>query len=1186
MPKKRDLLVMVILAVLLITSIYLFTTYYKETFVVGNVKALIDDDRKIIIVNLESGSPSKQVISFRFPFKKNNGIYIQTVSIGSYNFEKQPLVKLEGNKIFDFKKFIYHGKIIIKNVSPDDEKDSIEINKKDTIYDLWVTTGDLPIVCIDSSTEIQNESKSECKITLLSSLNKKAYNTSNISAEIEEADVSKFSPKKSYSINLIEDILTSSVPQILNFQNVKKLKLSSSYFDQSFLRVRLVSDLFKMFQDNHNQDIAPNLEFVEVFVNNNYQGVYLIGERADKDLFNLTNYKKNEKIHSAIHEASNWRADFFKGEEFFKQIEPDYENDGSYLEPIDTLSRLINEQEADFNRDYANILNVNNMVDSHLIFLLSGSNNEIAPTQYIYKSNKDEDKFNFSPGSLYMASFGLNKNYEHSNLWNSFSGNILFNRLYDDKNYRQALKVRWDYLRKDILTYENISNILDVYVTELGDAYLRNYEKWPVEVYENSISSFFPNETAYIKDFVKSRIAWVDSYFKNPLDFKIGNTDALINEENNTIFCSLPQDSEVKQKIYMDFPEDSEVFIEPVSYGKYNIEIPIDNSNIFMEFSEKLKNTPGQRPLEKDEDEAVEDEEKEEKENIVIKINHPRENEVVNDIITIWAWTIDKNIKENPGIESVYVFDGPEKIDQNFIGKAIYGVYRKDVADYFMNPSYANSGFKLNINTFFLKDGKHDLYIYVFDKNNNFSIKILPVTVNNGKTNAIFLNKPEKCQLENGQFYDFKSYIYHGILKVKLPNSENLKKYDLWVTTGDVPVININTTNNSEIHKDYSTDCKIELLSNIDLPAYNTDRIDSTIEIRGNTTTSTPQNYLGFEFTQKEFSSQNEKLLGMAQANNWTLSSCFLDRTKMREKICFDLFNMLRDKEHRDYAPQSRFVEIFINNEYGGLYLLTERIDADMLELNNFNESDEIHSSIFKSFSYATNDTRYWFNNGMPFLKEIEHIGFSQKEPNSSKQNEGILWGSIDTLFEFVIKSPDDYFVKNFDKKFDINNIIDFQLLIEITGSSDGFINNVYFYRDNMADSKFFMAPWDYNLSFGRSFASAQRDYTDWYSRVLFDRLMTIPQYRESLINRWNNLKYDIFSSDNIIQMAQENAVVIDDAQSRNFEKYPIVVGDDWRRSEYPDNYGFYEELNYFKEWIKNRVTFLDDYINYKIDSS
>ncbi|MGZ5486497.1 MAG: CotH kinase family protein, partial [Nitrososphaeraceae archaeon] len=268
------------------------------------------------------------------------------------------------------------------------------------------------------------------------------------------------------------------------------------------------------------------------------------------------------------------------------------------------------------------------------------------------------------------------------------------------------------------------------------------------------------------------------------------------------------------------------------------------------------------------------------------------------------------------------------------------------------------------------------------------------------------------------------------------------------------------------------------------------------------------------------------------------------------------------------------------------LYLLTERIDADMLELKNFNDNDEMHSSIFKSFSYATNDTRYWFNNGIPYLKEIEHIGFSQKEPNSKKQGEAELWGAIDTLYEFVIKSPADYFEKNFDKKFDIKNIIDFHLLVEITGSNDGYINNVYFYKENKATGKFFLAPWDYNLSFGRGPGSAQEDFRGWYSRVLFDRLMTIPLYRENLIKRWNNLKSDIFSSDNIIQMAKDNAKVIDDAQSRNFEKYPIVVGDDWRRSEYPDDNGFYEELNYFKEWVNNRVSFLDDYINYKINSS
>jgi spore coat protein CotH len=1149
MYKKKDIFIILILFIVIAGAVS-FWIFFRESFTIGNTKALIDNDKKIIFVTLPPDSLANQKVSYNFPFKRNIQVFIKNLSNGSNIIDNPIEEKLENGLPYNFGSFISHSKIIIRSETDENE------------YDLWVTTGDIPILTIQTRNDIKDEPKIDCDIGLISAV--KSYSIKGINAAIELVDNSRLIPKESYSLNIIEDPLNGNIPSILDFEASKRFRLSASYFDRSFIREKLSYDLFKTLS---KENISPESRYVEVFLNGNYQGLYLLSRRVDRNIFSLSNYDQDDKDHSVIYEATGWRADFTRGIEGFSQIEPDYEKDKPYFEPLEKLIKLTTEtSDAEFFDSAEDFFDINNIVDNHILFLLTGSSNERASFQYIFKEGESDARFKFSPGSFLIESFGRKENSFKTNSINSFYGSKLYNRLYENNKYRERLKKRWNELREDTLILDNIYRLIDQNAELIYPAQFRDSNRWPInpEIYSDDFS--FLEDIKYIKDYLEKRMDFLDKYLNNPPFFKIGNTFANINEETGTIFCTIPLGEETLQKIETNIEGD--IYIEPISRGIYDIN-NMDNSKTYYEF-EPLYNKGVQT------------------DNILITIENTAENELINSTETISGWALNQNSKTGTGVENIFIFDGPNLDAESYLGKAHYGSYKEGTAEYFKNTNFSNSGFSLEINTIFLKNGYHNFYIYAFDKNGNFSLKILPVVVDNDLNKA---DGSSNLMIGKDNKYDFIDYIFHG--KLSFVNEDTKKVYDLYVTTGNVPIIVINT-NNTPIPDYPKIDCQVQLLSSINMPNFNTDKIDSVIEVRGGSGIFSEKKSYNFEFKRELSHDLELKLLDMTNARKWILNSCFLDRSLMRDKLSYDLFNQLRDSKHYDYAPQTRFVEVFLNDSYRGLYLLTERIDEDLLELNDYNDEDEMHSVVYKATSFAT-DWRRWnsgivainpykgatrIDSGTPYDKLTEHQGYLQKEPNPLNEDHGNFWGPLLHLRELSLKSNEAYFSTNIENELDLNNTIDFHLLILITGNYDGRRNNQYLCRDNNEESKFFFVPWDYNATFGRAVRTGKEPYTEWYSNDLFDRLLKIESYRERLIKRWNDLKGNVFSQENIISMVEINSEIIRDAQKRNFDKYPIVVGEDWLNDQYKDDDDFYDDISFAKTWIKGRISFLDNYIN------
>ncbi|MFY9152297.1 MAG: T9SS type A sorting domain-containing protein, partial [Prolixibacteraceae bacterium] len=93
-----------------------------------------------------------------------------------------------------------------------------------------------------------------------------------------------------------------------------------------------------------------------------------------------------------------------------------------------------------------------------------------------------------------------------------------------------------------------------------------------------------------------------------------------------------------------------------------------------------------------------------------------------------------------------------------------------------------------------------------------------------------------------------------------------------------------------------------------------------------------------------------------------------------------------------------------------------------------------------------------------------------------------------------------------------------------------------------------------------------------------WDRFRQDPYFETMLKYRWEKLREDVISKNTINNFIDSCAVVLKDAQVRNFEKFNILSTYVW-----PNNYvggSYANEVNYLKKWISNRIDWLDTQID------
>ena len=215
---------------------------------------------------------------------------------------------------------------------------------------------------------------------------------------------------------------------------------------------------------------------------------------------------------------------------------------------------------------------------------------------------------------------------------------------------------------------------------------------------------------------------------------------------------------------------------------------------------------------------------------------------------------------------------------------------------------------------------------------------------------------------------------------------------------------------------------------------------DCTLKGRGNTT---------WDFFEKKpyqlKLDEKADLLGMGEGKKWILLANAFDETHMRNKLVYDL---ARENEFC-YAPECEYVDLFLNGEYRGLYLLAERVEFG---------DDRLNVSADEKYMCNVELASRWDTLDNAFLTE-QGRAVEIREPDEPEEEDFTRIQSIAQQLEDAIVSQKEDTSLN--DVLDLDSWVYRYLIDEIMANGDADIASSYYYY---ADGKYYAGPlWDYD---------------------------------------------------------------------------------------------------------------------------
>lgn len=194
--------------------------------------------------------------------------------------------------------------------------------------------------------------------------------------------------------------------------------------------------------------------------------------------------------------------------------------------------------------------------------------------------------------------------------------------------------------------------------------------------------------------------------------------------------------------------------------------------------------------------------------------------------------------------------------------------------------------------------------------------KLEQLTVEFPKNQAFFLGGTE---LQSGA--DCRDFCLNQKYEARFGEKTGVIQF---CQSSDVPTLYINTWSGSmaEIYadKEYKEQASVTLYSDDGDIEY-TDK-NCFVKGRGNST---------WDKSKKPFLlrlSDEAGLLGMGEARNWILLANAYDESHLKNKVILDM----ADRVCKNWTPQCKYVDVYLNGLYNGLYLLTEKIEIEKID--------------------------------------------------------------------------------------------------------------------------------------------------------------------------------------------------------------------------------------------------------------
>lgn len=330
------------------------------------------------------------------------------------------------------------------------------------------------------------------------------------------------------------------------------------------------------------------------------------------------------------------------------------------------------------------------------------------------------------------------------------------------------------------------------------------------------------------------------------------------------------------------------------------------------------------------------------------------------------------------------------------------------------------------------------------------------------------------------------------------------------------------------------------------------------VGLHGRSSSSFPKPQLAVELRDTAGLQVDADLLGMGEEADWLLNGMWIDRALLRNKLAYDLFRELSDG--REWAPESRYVEVTYNGAYYGLFALVERVDRADDRLDIARDEGEGTSFIVKASE-----------TGIP--SAVQYGAWERIYPNVT--TDAVTAGVTAKLsaMEAAILARDPALWDVLDRE----SAVAFVLLEETVKNNDGFFLSHHLYVH--PDGKLRFVPWDLDLSLGQPSYNDNENPASWiaYRPELVQGLAETPGFAEQMATTWATWRANELADGAAEARIDGTVADLGDAVDRNFERWPI---EDVDFGGYLYAVGSHEEeIARVKGWIGARLAWMDEHV-------
>ncbi len=365
------------------------------------------------------------------------------------------------------------------------------------------------------------------------------------------------------------------------------------------------------------------------------------------------------------------------------------------------------------------------------------------------------------------------------------------------------------------------------------------------------------------------------------------------------------------------------------------------------------------------------------------------------------------------------------------------------------------------------------------------------------------------------------------------------------------------------------------------------------IEYRGSSSGSAPKKSYGFETWDGNGNEVDTTLFGFPPQSDWILSASYYDKTLMRNVLSYKLFN---DLGH--YAVKTKYVELFVDDAYQGVYVAMEKIkrDKNRVDIAKLTAQDTTGDNltggyIVKVDKFTGSGGAGFYSNYPPSNPAGDVIYYQYEYPNQTdilQQQMAYIQRFVDS-FEASLYGPNyqdpTIGFRHFAGE---KTFIDYMLINEMSKNVDGYRLSTFFYKDKQSNGgKFKAGPvWDYDIAWmNADYCQAQID-TGWAYNLDYvclgaavpahwERMMSDPLFKQRVYCRWTALRQTTLSFDSLYAFIDSTAAWLNEGQQRNFTTWPILGVATWPEpTPLPQTYA--QEIQRLKSWITNRFIWLD----------